>query len=109
MNDPGSDPQIIKQYLRGMMVRNTVMATIYLFVQAMIWGALNFVLPDGWVQAVVNILFALFALGTSIMIKQAMDIGRVPGWLGLLVGIVIFLLVIGVFRPIVTEILASIF
>ena len=75
----------------------------------MIWVALNFLLSDGWVQAVVNILFFLFALGTSIMIKQAMDIGRVPGWLGLLVGIAIFLLVIGVFRSIVTDILTSIF
>jgi len=108
MNDPGSDPQIIKQYLRGMMVRNTVTATVYLFVQAMIWGALNFVLPDGWVQAVVNILFALFALGTSIMIKQEMDIDRVTGWQGTLVTGIIFCFVVGVFRPIVTGTLESI-
>ena len=108
MNDPGSDQQIIKQYLRGMMVRNTVMATIYLFVQAMIWGTLNFLFPDGWVLAVVNILFFLFALGTSIMIKQAMDIGRVPGWLGMLVTGIIFCFVVGVFRPIVTGTLESI-
>ena len=92
-----------------MMVRGTVTATIFLLIQAMIWGTLNFLLPYGTVQAVVNILFFLFAIGTSIMIKQALDIGRVPGWVGILVGVGILLLVVGVFRPIVTDILAAIF
>ena len=91
------------------MVRNSAKATIYLFVQAAIWGTLNFVFPDGWVLAVVNISFSLFALGTSIMIKQEMDIDRVTGWQGTLVTGIIFCFVIGVFRPIVTGRLESIF
>ena len=109
MNDPKSTDQIFKEFLRETMVRGTIAATIFLLIQATIWGVLNFLLPAGWVQAVVNILFFLFALSTSIGIKKALDIGRVPGCLGLLVGVVILVLVIGVFRPIVTEILAAIF
>jgi len=37
MNDPESEQQIIKGYLRGMMVRTTVTATISLLIQATIF------------------------------------------------------------------------
>ena len=90
------------------MVRNSAKPTIYLLVQAMIWGTLNFIFPDGWVPLVVNIPFVLFSLGTGIMIKQAMDTDQWPSWLGTLVSIVIYLFLVGVFRPIVTGTLESI-
>jgi hypothetical protein len=95
--------------LRQMMVRALVNGTIFLFLQAMIWGLLSFFLPDGWWHILVNIPAFLLTLATAATIKSALAIMGVPGWLAFPGAIVLWFIVVLVARSIELEILESVF
>ncbi len=73
--------------LYGRALRNSVIMLAFV---AVIWGVLNYFVPDGWAQAVVNIGIFLFTLAIAVSIKSLLQTLGNPGWLAWMITLVIW-------------------
>ena len=75
-------------------------ASAFLVVEATIWGALSFFLPNGWWHLVINILFFVLGAAAGVEIKNWLAALGKPSWLGYAAGLSVFFVAVIIWRSI---------
>jgi len=85
----------------GMSVqRGLASASVFLVIEATVWGTLSFFLPNGWWHIVINILFFVLGAAGGVEIKNWLAALGKPSWAAYTVGLVVFYVAVIVWRSI---------